>query len=250
MAIETQTISADNVVETSTRVFATPQDKSKIDLLTISQPTDLDLILTKVDSIQNPIQNKGTFDASVGTFPGDAKSGWLFKVSVAGTIDGMDLTPGDVIFAIEDVTSASSSTHWVKVDNTDGADILRQTALDTDVTLSGNSNTKIATQKAVKTYIDTSLDSLNQQLLTEIENLALAATFPTIEVSDWINIEDDGANNSIITLPFEAKGIIRVYIEDWGDIIRGWTFTPETVDVIFEANTAHTGKRCIITYIR
>lgn len=250
MPIETQQISADNVIETIDRVFAHPDQLAKVDLISVTSATDLDQIVSQVNSIQNPIQNKGTFDASTGQFPADADSGWLYKVTVAGTIDGMELTEGDVIFAIEDVLTTTDSSHWVKIDNTDGADILRQSILDIDGTLSANSDTKIATQKAVKTYVDVSLDALNSQLMDEINAVAASGGTPEVVVSEWINVLDDGFGGSIMTLPEASKGILRVYVEDWGDIIKGWNFTPETEDVIFANDITHVGKRCIITYLK
>lgn len=251
MAIETQQISADNVIETSNKVFASPSDLDKLDLLTISQPTDLDAILNQVNGIQNPIQNKGNFDASAGTFPADADSGWLYKISVPGTIDGMELNVGDVIFAVEDVLSTSSSSHWVKIDNSDGTDILRQDIIDTDVTLSSNSNTLIASQKAIKSYVDTTLDNLNTQLMDEINNMnSSQPSYPSVVVSDWINIVDDGVGSSLITLAEAGKGIIRIYIEAWGDIIKGWDFAPDSDSIIFVDDITHIGKRCLVTYFK
>ena len=249
MAIETQTISASNVVETVDRVFVTPEDKDKIDLLTVSVPTDLDVVLSKVNSISNPIQNKGTFDASAGSFPAEADSGWLYKVTVGGTIDGMTMDVGDVIFAIEDVLSTTSSTHWVKIENSSDAAVLRQTIIDVDSNLSANSDTLIPSQKAVKTYVDVSLDSLNRQLMDEINALSMGGGSTEVVISDWLDITS-ADTDSVMTLDEPAKGIIRVYIEDWGDILKGWDFTPDTSDVIFINDITHSGKRAIITYLK
>ena len=253
MAIETQQISADNVIETIDRVFATPEQSEKVDLINVTSMTDLDSIVSQVNAIQNPIQNKGDFDASVGTFPTDADSGWLYRISVGGTIDGLEMTVGDVIFAIGDVTDTSSSSMWVKIDNTDGADILRQTILDADALLGGtsSSDSMLPTQKAVKTYVDTSLDALNTQLMDEINLVSQSAGgSQQVVVSDWIDILDDGFGGSVMTLLEPATGIVRIYIEDWGDIIKGWTFTEGTEDIIFESDVTHTGKRCVITYLK
>jgi hypothetical protein len=249
MAIETQTISASNVVETVDRVFVTPDQKSKVDLLTVSAPTDLDWVLSKVNSVQSPIQNKGTFDASQGSFPADADSGWLYKVTVGGIIDTMTLDVGDVIFAIEDVLSTTSSAHWVKIENSSDAAVLRQTVISTDGLLTANSDTLIPSQKAVKTYVDTSLDALNTQLMDEINAIASVTGVSSVVVSDWIDVLDDGTD-SVMTLDEPAKGIIRVYIEDWGDILKGWDFTADTSDVVFLNDVTHAGKRALITYLK
>ena len=62
---------------------------------------------------------KGSWDASAGTFPGSgaAQTGWFYKVSVAGTVNGVAFTVGDDVFAI--TNNASTSTYagnWLKVE--------------------------------------------------------------------------------------------------------------------------------------
>jgi hypothetical protein len=252
MPIETQQISAENVVETADRVFCHPDGKAKVDLLTVSAPTDLDALVSQVNSLDTAVTNKGDFDASGGAFPADATSGDIYKVTVAGTIDGMDLTVGDVLLAIEDVVSTTDSTHWAKIDNSDGSDILRETVLDADTTLGGvgASDSLIPSQSAVKTYVDTNLDLLNSELMDEINSLALSSGLPDLVVSEWIDIIDDGSSNSLITLLESAKAIMRIYVEDWGDIIKGWNHTADTTDILFTADITHVGKRCLITYFK
>jgi hypothetical protein len=252
MPIETQQISAENVVETADRVFCHPDQKSKVELIEVTALTDLDALVSQVNSLESPIVNNGDFDASLGAFPADAVAGNIYKVTVAGTIDGMDLSLGDILFAIEDIVSSTDSNHWAKIDNSDGADILRETILDTDNTLGGvsASDSLIPTQAAVKTYIDDNLDLLNSELMDEINALALSSGLPELVVSDWITIVDDGSSNSLITLLESSKSIMRIYVEDWGDIIKGWTHTADTTDILFNADITHVGKRCLITYFK
>lgn len=62
---------------------------------------------------------KGAWDASAGTFPGAgvAQTGWFYKVSVAGTVNGQLFTVGDDVFAI--INNASPTTYannWLKVE--------------------------------------------------------------------------------------------------------------------------------------
>lgn len=54
---------------------------------------------------------KGAWDASAGTFPGSgsAQTGWFYKVSVAGTVDGQAFTVGDDVYAV--ANNASTSTY-------------------------------------------------------------------------------------------------------------------------------------------
>lgn len=62
---------------------------------------------------------KGSWDASVGTFPGAgaAKIGFFYKVSVAGTVNGKSFDIGDDVFAIVDNASTSTyAANWLKVE--------------------------------------------------------------------------------------------------------------------------------------
>lgn len=65
---------------------------------------------------------KGAWDASSGAFPGGAgaKVGDFYKVTVAGTVDGVVFTIGDQIIA--EVDAASTTTYagnWTYIDNTE-----------------------------------------------------------------------------------------------------------------------------------
>jgi hypothetical protein len=62
---------------------------------------------------------KGAFDASAGSFPGTAgrKTGWFYRVSVAGTVDGVSFTVGDDLYAIVDTASTSTyAANWLKIE--------------------------------------------------------------------------------------------------------------------------------------
>lgn len=61
----------------------------------------------------------GLWDASTGLFPGDTgrKIGWFYKVSVAGTADGVSFSVGDEIFAIADnAATATYAGNWLKLE--------------------------------------------------------------------------------------------------------------------------------------
>jgi hypothetical protein len=62
---------------------------------------------------------KGGWDASAGTFPGGgaATQGWFYRVSVAGTVNGVLFTVGDDIYAITGSASASTyAGNWQKIE--------------------------------------------------------------------------------------------------------------------------------------
>lgn len=251
MAIETQQISASNVIETDTRVFAHPDDISKLDLLNITQPTDIDYMLNKINSITNPIQDRGTFDPTVdGKFPSGAQSGWLYRITKAGTIGSMSMDIGDTIFAIADIVDRLDSSLWVKIDNTENTNILRNNIILTDASLVGSTNNNIPSALAVKTYIDNELMDLNSTLMAAIDEASQVGGSYVTNVSEWLDISlDIIPTNSHMELIDMAESIIRIYIEGWGDIIDGWTHAQGDNAILFENDIDHIGKRCKVTYL-
>ena len=134
---------------------------------------------------------KGTFDGSQ-TIAAQAittiQKGWFWKVTVAGTTSGVStpsgagVSVGDMVIANVTKSSAIVAADFDGVDNTESSDLVKLAAvqtltnksidadantitnietmdfkagvIDTDGTLTANSDTKLATQKATKTYVD------------------------------------------------------------------------------------------------
>lgn len=83
-----------------------------------------------ISALANGVVYKGLFDASGGSFPSDPSQGDFYKVSVAGTVDGLELAIGDMIIANADVTGASAATNWDKIDNTE----ISHASMEADIT--------------------------------------------------------------------------------------------------------------------
>jgi hypothetical protein len=134
---------------------------------------------------------KGTFDGSQ-TIAAQGittiQKGWFWKVTVAGTTSGVStpsgagVSVGDMVIANVTKASAIVAADFDGVDNTESSDLVKLAAvqtltnksidadnntisnletdnfkagvIDTDGTLTANSDTKLATQKATKTYVD------------------------------------------------------------------------------------------------
>jgi len=134
---------------------------------------------------------KGTFDGSQ-TIAAQGittiQKGWFWKVTVAGTTSGVStpsgagVSVGDMVIANVTKGSGIVAADFDGVDNTESSDLVKLAAvqtltnksidadantitnietmdfksgvIDTDGTLSANSDTKLATQKATKTYVD------------------------------------------------------------------------------------------------
>ncbi len=152
---------------------------------------------------------KGVIDASANPNYPAASAGDLYRISVAGKIGGgagVNVEVGDLAFAIADNaggTQAAVGASWsIEQANIDGAvvgpaaavdsqlasfngtsgKLIKDSglALDVDGTLAANSDTKVASQKAVKTYADTkvakSLFDANTVLAADTDDTPAALT--------------------------------------------------------------------------
>jgi hypothetical protein len=144
-------------------------------------------VKTYVDQIvaaQDAMVFKGVIDCSANPNYPAADRGWTYRISVAGKIgggSGINVEVGDILICLDDGTAsgnqATVGTHWsIAQSNLDGAVIGPASAvsgniatfngttgkliqdsglaLDTDTSLTANSDSKIASQKATKTYVD------------------------------------------------------------------------------------------------
>lgn len=127
---------------------------------------------------------------------GTGNTGDVYRVATAGS---QDLGSGAITFAINDSVWYAADGIWHRSDNTDAvvsvngyfgavslvkADVglgsvtddaqLKAADLDTDGTLAANSDTKIASQKAVKTYVGAAAQPLDAEL-TAIAGLVSAS---------------------------------------------------------------------------
>jgi hypothetical protein len=95
-------------------------DGTKLDLVSVTQAVDLDQMETDIAALANGMVYKGDWDASSGSFPSGAQTGWFYYVSVAGTVNSVAFHVGDNIVATTDNASTSVyANNWSKHDNTD-----------------------------------------------------------------------------------------------------------------------------------
>lgn len=83
---------------------------------------DLAAMQLLLDALDSAVVLKGTWNASVGTFPGSgtAQAGYSYIVSVAGTVGGIAFSVGDRVIAIVDNASTTVyANNWFKADYTD-----------------------------------------------------------------------------------------------------------------------------------
>lgn len=109
------------ILDATTASFTTA-DETKIDHISVTQAVDLDAIETRVNSLDAAVVLRGSWDASLGTFPGGgtAQAGDSYIVSVAGVVDGVEFNVNDRIVAIIDNASTTIyANNWLKLDYTD-----------------------------------------------------------------------------------------------------------------------------------
>ena len=85
-----------------------------------SGKSEIETLQTDVSSLNSAMRYMGGWDASAGTFPSGAQKGYVYSVSVAGTVGGEEFDVTDRINCI--VNNASTTVYagnWLKEDYTD-----------------------------------------------------------------------------------------------------------------------------------
>lgn len=183
---------------------------------------------------------KGTFDGSqtiVAQGITAIQKGWFWKVTVAGTVSGVNtpsgagVSVGDMVIANVTKGSGVAAADFDGVDNTESSDLVRlagaQTltsktidadsntisnletdnfkagVIDTDGTLAANSDTRLATQKATKLYVDNKTVGTPKKYVQIIIAVATQTITPAVH----------GCGTNPIVQVFETVGGNRCAIE-------------------------------------
>ena len=141
-----------------------------------------------IDGLSGGLVYKGGFDASGDALPEDVTQGWLYKITVAGTIDGLEMAVNDTIFANKTVVGATAGTDWDKIDNTESPDILRDgdISLDADFTVDG---TLLTDRTTIKNYVDDAVSEVSTKFTNESGTVA----------SDKFTLANQPLDNCIFT---------------------------------------------------
>jgi hypothetical protein len=95
-------------------------DGTKVDYISVTQAVNLDEMETDIAALANGMVYKGDWDASSGSFPSGAQTGWFYYVSVEGTVNSIAFHVGDNLVATTDNASTSTyASNWSKHDQTD-----------------------------------------------------------------------------------------------------------------------------------
>jgi hypothetical protein len=113
-----------------------------------------------IDGLATGLNYKASFDASTGVLPSDIITGDFWKVSVAGTIDTLELAVGDMIIANTDVVGTTTDVNFDKIDNTESTDLIRTSNISTDLDFTIDTSS-LTTRATLKTYIDNALANID-----------------------------------------------------------------------------------------
>jgi hypothetical protein len=95
-------------------------DVAKVNHLTVTKDINLDDVQDQLSGLSAAVVLKGDWDASTGSFPSDANTGFSYIVNTAGTVDGVDFSVNDRVIALVDNASTSTyADNWLKLDYTD-----------------------------------------------------------------------------------------------------------------------------------
>ena len=235
-------------------------EQTKVGHLSVTQAVDLDAIETRVNALDAAVVLQGSWDASVGTFPGGgtAQAGDSWVVSVTGTVDSVVFTANDRILALADNASTTIfGTDWLVLDYTDQvASVGGQTGIITLADLNLVIGTDVQAHSAVldattASFLladETKLDGIetaatadqtgaeikvayeaeaNTNAFTDAEQTKLGGVEASADVTDETNVTTalDGATLTAITV----AGTDKVLLQDVSDVDNLKTVTAQSI---------------------
>ena len=196
------TLDTDNLSASATNLYLTTTEQAKIGHISVSQAVDLDQMEIDIAALANGMVYKGDWDASSGSFPSSADTGFFYYVSVAGTVDSVSFAIGDNIVAVTD--SASTSTYaanWSKHDQTDAVQSVAgktgAVTLDSSDVGLGNVDNTADADKPVSDDTQTELDAKTGKYSADIGNnsdTAIVVTHSLGSVDVVAQIRDTSEN--------------------------------------------------------
>jgi hypothetical protein len=177
----------------------------------------LDNIETEVAALANGMVYKGDWDASAGSFPSGAQTGWFYYVSVAGTVDSVAFHVGDNIVATTDNASTTTyANNWSKHDNTD--------AVQSVVGLIGSITkssllTAINVEDGADVTDTTNVTAAGALMDSEVTNLAQVKAFDSTDYATAA--QGTTADNAVPKAGGTMTGTLFTPTVDFGD----WTIT-------------------------
>lgn len=262
--IDTSTIDATKPSNDNPTLSSVRDNTANIKTALNTAKTEIETLQTDVSSLNAAMVYIGPWDASTGVFPSSAKKGYVYSVSVAGTVDGVSFDVTDRIDAITDNASTTTYTgNWYKEDFTDrvlsvngqtgavtitditgnAATVTTNANLTGEVTSTGNSTTvsnsaviaKVLTAFSAASGVVSASDSILSAIQKLVGNLALKLTAnAAITAATKTKITYDA--NGLVTAGADATtadiadSTDKRYITDAQQIVLGNTSGTNTGD--------------------
>ena len=112
-------------------------------------------------ALTSAVVYKSVFDASNSNYNAitDPKQGWLYKVSVEGTISNVEWKVGDNLIINKDVTGHPVAADVDKIDNTEATDILRTGDVSSNADFTQDT-AKLASRATIATYVAAQISAI------------------------------------------------------------------------------------------
>jgi hypothetical protein len=187
-------------------------DGAKLDLITVTNPTDLDAIAAALLGLGSPVVLKGVWNPLSGVFPTSTVAGESWIVSATGAMAGVDFTVNDRVLAIVDGASTLVyPDEWLKLDYSDMvSSVAGRTGnivlTEADITDLGNylNNSDIDTLAELNTIVtDATLVDINDLLQPGYvvpPTLVNAATYALLDVDKLLHVAYTATGACAITL--------------------------------------------------
>ncbi len=179
-------------------------------------------IVGGVNGADGTVILKGTWDASMGSFPAPVglKKGWAYRVSFGGTVDGVTFLTNDLLICVADCACTDSATkyigNWYRnsdssgQQNTSGLEVIINKS--TSITADKDSNVRYPTVKSiydwgVSSFIDTSsTQTITNKRITYRVGEISSSDAPTIntDMYDFFNIT--ALSTNIISMSTNMTG--------------------------------------------
>lgn len=155
---------------------------------------------------------------------GQADSGDYFVIVDISDSDNKSITVSDLFASPQPIGSSNPSTGRFTTLRVSAGSIINE--FSTDQTLSGNSNTALPTEKAVKTYVDTQINAIDIEAL----NFRNINNDSTASIGDVMLVDTTSGNINIILSGGDDGRIIVKKISSDSNIISVTTNTGGTID--------------------
>ena len=189
----------------------------------------------QIDGMANGLEYIGTFDASLGAWPANVTQGNFWKVSKAGTIDGIELNIGDMLIANKIKSGATTVADFDVVDNTEAADIIRDADVIDNKIMTVDPD-KIPTRNAVGQAIADAVAAVT--IKVKVETVSISGNQFTLSSTPVSGVV---FNNEAIILVDSANGVY--------DTWEGITVVGKVATLTGASTVQYDGLTCKVSYL-